>query len=188
MSKQNWMAMGPKRNSSHPLPSLLGHMWLQVCWLGGCILTARAHQQAWFYDFSWLVAACGCIWLSVTVCGLLSVPCFPNPGPYFQQSVVQAPTKNTRINENWKQGHRHTTTFGCQVFCIPKQKEARFCRKWPLFFGPRALRARLLLLKKVHFSKTQNCFTKSRLSFFKGVHFPIKFPESALLGNGRFPG
>ena len=73
-------------------------------------------------------------------------------------------------------------------FVFPSKKKRVSAEKDPLFFGRRALRARLLLLKKVHFSKTPNCFTKNRLSFFKGCPFFEKNPENALLGNGDFRG
>ena len=87
----------------------------------------------------WLpVAAYGCLWLSVA-CFLCHV--FQTLGHIFNSLSSKLQQKNTRINENWKQGHRHTTTFSCQVFCIPKQKRSAFLLKVTLFFGPRALRA-----------------------------------------------
>ena len=96
---------------------------------------------------------------------------FQTLGHIFCSLSSKLQQKSKRIHENWKQGHRHTTTFSCQVFCIPKQKRSAFLLKNdPFFWSARAARA-FFFLKKFTFQKHQTVSQILDCHFLRGVHF-----------------
>ena len=111
----------------------------------------------------------------MTVCGLHSVPCFPSPGPYFQQSVVQAPTKKTQ--ESVKIESKDTDTeqpSAARSFVFPSKKKRVSAEKDPFFLvGARCARA-FFFLRKFTFQKHQTVSQKIDCHFLRGVHFSKK--------------